>query len=69
MLVEALREQAPVCKHFLASAMVLGFDLCRWDGCQSGAISGWPFLQSVLHLFVPGFPLEQFSVKDLEMGG
>jgi hypothetical protein len=34
LLVEPLREQtcqAPVSKHFLASAIVWEFDVCRWD--------------------------------------
>ena len=52
VLAEPLRGQlyqAPVSKHFLASAIVSGFDVCRCDGSQSGAVSGWPFLQSLLH--------------------
>jgi len=35
---------APVSKHFLASAIV-----CRWNGSLGVAVSGWPFLQSLLH--------------------
>jgi hypothetical protein len=51
-LAELLRRQlyqAPVSKHFLASAMVSGFGVCMWDGSPGGAVSGWPFLQSLLH--------------------
>jgi hypothetical protein len=59
-LVEALRRQlyqAPVSKHFLASALVSGFGDCIWDGFPSGAVSGWPFLQSLLHTLSPYFLL------------
>jgi len=45
VLVESLREQpyqTPV--SFLAVAIVLGFGECRWNGSQSGVVSGWPFL-------------------------
>jgi len=41
--------QAPVSKHFLASATVTEFGGCIWDGSPGGAVSGWPFLQSLLH--------------------
>jgi hypothetical protein len=51
--------QAPVSKHILASAIVSGFGVCRWDGSLGGAISEWPFLQSLLYPFVPAFPLER----------
>jgi hypothetical protein len=42
-LAEPLRGQlyqAPVSKHFLASAIVSGFGVCRWGGSLGGAISG-----------------------------
>ena len=51
-LVEPLRRQlkkqyqVSVSKHFLASAIVSGFGVCRWDGSLGGAVSGCPFLQS-----------------------
>ena len=51
-LAEPLRRQlyqAPVSKHFLASAIVSGFGVCMWDGSPGGAVSGWSFLQSLLH--------------------
>jgi hypothetical protein len=51
-LAESLRRQlyqAPVSKHFLASAIVSGFGVCMWDGSPGGAVSGWPFFQSLLH--------------------
>ena len=51
-LAEPLRRQlyqAPVSKHLLASTIVSGFGDCIWDGSPGGAVSGWPFLQSLLH--------------------
>jgi hypothetical protein len=51
-LTEPLRRQlyqAPVSKHFVASAIVSGFGVCMWDGSSGGKVSGWPFLQSLLH--------------------
>jgi hypothetical protein len=51
-LAEPLRRklyQAPVSWHFLASTIVSGFDNCIWDGSPGGAVSRWPFLQSLLH--------------------
>ena len=42
-LAEPLRRllyQAPVSKHFLASAIVSGFGVCMWDGSPGGAVSG-----------------------------
>jgi hypothetical protein len=51
-LAEPLRRklyQALVLKHFLASAIVSGFCVCTWHGSPGGAISGWPFFQSLLH--------------------
>jgi hypothetical protein len=51
-LAELLRRQlyqAPISKHFLASTIVSGFGGCRWNGSPGGAVSGWPFLQSLLH--------------------
>jgi hypothetical protein len=41
--------KAPVCKNFLASAIVSGFGVCKLDGSLGGAAPGWPFLQSLLH--------------------
>jgi hypothetical protein len=40
--------QAPVSKHFLASTVVFRFGVCICDGSPGGAVSGWPFLQSLL---------------------
>ena len=54
VLAEPLKRQlyqAPVSKYFLASAIVSGFGGCRWDGSLRGAVSGWPFFQSLLHSF------------------
>jgi hypothetical protein len=51
-LVEPLRRQlyqTPVSKHLLASIIVSGFGDYIWDGSPGGAVSGWPFLQSLLH--------------------
>jgi hypothetical protein len=39
----------PLCKYFLPSAIVSGFGICRWDGSLVRTVSGWPFLQSLLH--------------------
>ena len=53
-LAEPLRRQpyqAPVSKFSLASAVVSGFGKSIWDGFTGGAVSGWPFLQSLLHTF------------------
>jgi hypothetical protein len=47
VLAEPLWEhlyQAHVSKHFLASGIVSGFGVCRWDGSLDGVVSGWPFL-------------------------
>jgi hypothetical protein len=41
--------QAPVMKHLLASTIISGVGNCRWDGSSGGGVSGWPFLQSLLH--------------------
>jgi hypothetical protein len=41
--------QSPVSKHFLSSAIVSGFSVCSWDTSLGGAVSRWPFLQSLLH--------------------
>jgi hypothetical protein len=51
-LVELFRGHlyhTPVSNHFLASAIVSGFHFCKWDGSLGGEVSGWPFLQSLLH--------------------
>jgi hypothetical protein len=51
-LAEPLRKQlyqAPVSKLLLASTIVSGFGDCMWDGSPGVAVSGWPFLQSLLH--------------------
>jgi hypothetical protein len=51
-LVEPRRRQlyqAPFTKLFLTSTIVSGFSGCLWDESPSGAISGWSFLQSLLH--------------------
>ena len=62
VLVEPLREQlyqAPVSKHFLASAIVLGVGDNRSDGFLVMVVSRWPILQSLFQFFVPIFPLER----------
>ena len=61
MLIESLRgqpSQAPICKHFLTSAKVSRFGVCRWDGSHGGVVSGWTYFQCLLHFFVPVFPLD-----------
>jgi hypothetical protein len=55
-LAESLRillYQAPISMHFLASTIVSGFGVCIWDGSPGGAVSGWPFLQSLFHTLSP----------------
>jgi hypothetical protein len=42
-------ESVDFSKHFLASAIVSGFGVCRWDGSLGRAVSGWPFLQPLLY--------------------
>jgi hypothetical protein len=70
-LEEPLRRklyQAPVSKYLLASAIVSEFRVCRWDGSPGGAVSGWPFLQSLLHTLPHiSFRQDPFWVKNLEM--
>ena len=39
----------PVSKHFMASAIVSGFGVSRSDGSLGVAVSGWPYLQFLLH--------------------
>ena len=42
-LAEPLRReiyQAPLSKHFLASTLVSGFDVCTWDGFPGVSVSG-----------------------------
>jgi hypothetical protein len=74
MLAEPLKGQpyqAPVCEHFLVSALVLGVGVSRWDGSWSGTVSGWPLLQSLPHFFDPAFSWvrNNSGLKILEMGG
>ena len=35
--------------HWSESAIVSGFSVCMRDGSPGGAVSRWPFLQSLLH--------------------
>ena len=51
-LAKPLRKQlyqASVSKHLLASTIVSVFGNCILDGSPGGAVSGWPFLQLMLH--------------------
>jgi hypothetical protein len=58
-LAEPLRRQilyqAPINKHFLATTIVSGFGGCMWDRSPGLVVSGWPFLQSLLHILFPYF--------------
>ena len=68
LLVEPLRGQpcqAPVCKHNIA--LCQGLVPVHRDRTQVGPVTGWPFLQSLLH-FCPccSFRQEQFWVKNFE---
>jgi hypothetical protein len=52
VLTEPLRRQlyqGPVSKHCLASAIVSGFGVWRWNGSLGGVVSAWTFLQTMLH--------------------
>ena len=52
VLVEPLTEQpyqSLVSEHFLASAIVSGFCVCRLDEPLGGAVTGRSFLQSLFH--------------------
>jgi hypothetical protein len=47
VLAEPLRGQpyqASVSKCFLASAIVSGFGICRWNGSLGRVVFRWPFL-------------------------
>jgi hypothetical protein len=51
-LAELLRRQqyqAPINMHFPASTIASGVGDSMWDGSPDGAVSGWLFLQSLLH--------------------
>jgi hypothetical protein len=41
--------QAPVSKVLLASTLVSVLGGCLWDGSPGGSVSGWSFLQVLLH--------------------
>jgi hypothetical protein len=52
VLAEPLRRQlyqAPVSKHWLASTIVSGFGDYIWDVSLGRVVSGWSFLQFLLH--------------------
>jgi hypothetical protein len=60
-LAEPLRRQlyqAPVSKHFLASAIVFGFGVSRWDVPRWGTLwMDFPLVSAPL--FVPAFPFDR----------
>ena len=59
--------QAPGNKHFLASKILSGFDVCR-DGMDPKVGQSLDGLQSLLHFFVPvSFRQKQFWVKNTEL--
>jgi hypothetical protein len=45
--------QAPFSMYFLTSTIVSGFGNCLWDEFPGGAVSEWPFLQSLLYTLSP----------------
>jgi hypothetical protein len=57
--------QAPVSKHFLASTIESEFGIYIWHKSRSRAVSGWPFLQSLLHTLSPYFLLYVFCSPTL----
>jgi len=63
-LAESLRRQlyqAPVIMYFLAFTVVSGFGVCIWDESPGGAVSGWSFLQSLLHTVSIFLPLHNLN--------
>lgn len=54
-----------ISKHFLASSVVIGFGGCIWDGSPSGAVSGWPFLHTLVH-FCPHISSHEYFVPICE---
>lgn len=61
-LVESHREQpchTSMCIHKMALVLVSGFGVHVWDRSQVGLINGWPLFQSLLHFFLPAFPLDR----------
>jgi hypothetical protein len=61
-LAEPLRRQlyqAPVSKHFLASAIVSGFGVCMWDGFPLVGSLWMAFPSVSVLLFVPVFPSDR----------
>ena len=57
-LAEPLRihlYQVLVSKHISVSAIVSGFSVCLWDGSPGGAVSRWPFFQSLPPTLSPYF--------------
>ena len=42
-------QETLVSMHFLASTIMSAFGDCMWDGSPGVAVSGWPFIQSLLH--------------------
>ena len=75
MLAELLRGQpykSPISNCSMSSAIVPRFGVCSWDESLVGAVSRWPFLQSLILFFsfVPVFPLDRTILgKNFEMGG
>jgi hypothetical protein len=62
-LAESLRRQPyedPLSKHFPALTIMASFGDCLWDWSPGEAVSGWPFLQSLLHTLSPYFFCEYF---------
>jgi hypothetical protein len=61
--------QAPVCKKILALAIVSVLVTGHEIRCQGGTVSGWPFLQSLLHfLSLLLFYTETIWIKNFEVG-
>jgi hypothetical protein len=65
MVVEPLRKQR--CQQVLhGSSNTGGFGICSWDEPLGRMVSGWPFLQSLFHFFVPVFPLNR-NISELKI--
>ena len=54
----------------MASVRVSRFSACTWDRSQIGPMSGWPFLQSMLHFYLCNFFRQaQFWAKNFKKVG
>ena len=68
VLAELLKGQpykSPISNCSMSSAIVPRFGVCSWDESLVGAVSRWPFLQSLIlffFFFFPVFPLDRTTL-------